>query len=69
MRKNEENKEQNDDDKFRWQCFESLKKYVEEKILEGQFVRMTTIAHYYRQFQESMKLQVKKIPLEILKVD
>ena len=55
-----ENKEKNDADEFQQQCFESLKKYVEEKIIsEGQFLRMTTIANYYRQLQESMKLQVK----------
>ena len=36
-------------------------KYDEEKIIsEGQFLRMTTIANYYRQLQESMKLQVKR---------
>ena len=36
-------------------------KYVEENIIsEGQFLRMTTIANYYRQLQESMKLQVKR---------
>ena len=60
MKKNEENKEENDADKFHQQCFERLKKYVEEKIiLEGQFLRMTAIANHYRQLQESMKLQVK----------
>ena len=59
-KKNEENKEKNDADEFRQQCFESLKKYVEEKIIsEGQFLRMITIANYYRQLQESIKLQVK----------
>ena len=60
MKKNEEYKEENDAGKFRQQCFESLKKYVKGKmILEGQFLRMTTIANYYRQLQESVKLQVK----------
>ena len=60
IKKNEENKEKNDADEFRQQCFESLMKYVEEKIIsEGQFLRMITIANYYRQLQESIKLQVK----------
>ena len=58
--KNEKNKEDNDADDFQQQRFHSLKKYVEEKIiLEGQFLRMTTIANCYRQLQESMKLHVK----------
>ena len=60
LKKDEENEEKNDADEFRQQCFESLKKYVEEKIIsEGQFLRMITIANYYRQLQESIKLLVK----------
>ena len=52
-KKNEKNKEDNDADDFQQQCFHSLKKYVEKKIiLEGQFLRMTTTANYYRQLQE-----------------
>ena len=52
-------KKKNDADEFRQQCFESVK-YVEENIIsEGQFLRKTTIANYYRQLLESMKLQVK----------
>ena len=55
MRINEGNKEENDTHKFQQQCLESLKKCVEE----NQFLRMTNIVNYYRQLQESMKLQVK----------
>ena len=61
MKKKKENKEKNDSDKFGQHCFESWKKYVEEKIiLEGQFLHITTIANYKRELQESMKLQMKR---------
>ena len=57
LNRNEENQEEN---RTRQQCFELLKKYIEEKIvLEGQFLRMTSIAEYYRQLQKPMKIQVK----------
>ena len=60
LKKNDENQDENNEHRSRQQCFELLKKFVEEKIsLEGQFLHMTTIADYYRQLQKSMKLQVK----------
>ena len=50
---NEENKEENDADKSRQQCFKSLKKYAATKKKKkkggGQFLRMTTIANYYHE--------------------
>ena len=49
---NEENKEENDADKSRQQCFKSLKKYAATKTKKkggGQFLRMTTIANYYHE--------------------
>ena len=52
LKKNDENQDENDEHRSRQQCFELLKKFVEEKIiLEGQFLRMTTIADYYRQLR------------------
>ena len=60
IEKSDESQDENDEHRSRQLCFELLKKFVEEKvILEGQFVRMSTIADYYRQLQKSMKLQVK----------
>ena len=52
LKKNDENQDENDEHRSRQQYFELLKKFVEEKIiLEGQFLRMTTIADYYRQLR------------------
>ena len=67
MKKNEENKEEIDADKFWQQYFEPLKKYVEEKItVEGQFLRMTTNVNYHMPLQEPAKLQLKRdIPRNI----
>ena len=59
--KTKENKKDTGADRFQQQCFESLKKYVKEKIiLEGRFLLFLIITESYRW---------KETPLKILKVE